>query len=58
MKAKHQRCRFFLDSGIYDALTCFAELEARIARLPINKDKGDALEVFAEAYLATQQVKK
>jgi len=56
MTAKHQRSRFFLDSGIYDGLSCFAELEERIARLPINKDKGDAFEVFAEAYLATQHI--
>jgi len=58
MTAKHQRSRFFLDSGIYDGPDCFAEFEARITRLPVNKDKGDAFEVFAEAYLATQQVKK
>jgi len=56
MTAKHQRSSFFLDSGIYDGLTSFAELEERIARLPINKDKGDAFEVFAEAYLATQHI--
>jgi len=48
MEAKHQRSRFFLDSGIYDGLTSFAELEERIARLSINKDKGDAFEVFAD----------
>ena len=33
----------------------FAELEQRIAALPNDQAKGDAFEVFAEAYLATQR---
>jgi len=56
MAAKHPRSRFFLDSGIYDDLSYFADLEERIACLAISKDKGDAFEVFAEAYLATQNI--
>jgi len=56
MAAKHPHSRFFLDSGIYDGLSCFAELEERIACLAISKDKGDAFEVFAEAYLATRNI--
>jgi superfamily II DNA or RNA helicase len=33
----------------------FDQLERRIAAIPENKGKGDAIEVFAEAYLATQR---
>ncbi|HYT60522.1 MAG TPA: hypothetical protein VEL06_10140 [Haliangiales bacterium] len=33
----------------------FIELEQRIADLPDEKSRGDAFEVFAEAYLATQR---
>ncbi len=47
MAAKHPRSRFFLDSGIYDDLSCFADLEERIACLAVSKVKGDAFEVFA-----------
>jgi len=36
-------------------LTSFAELEQKIATLPDEKTRGDAFEVFAEAYLATQR---
>ena len=34
----------------------FAELEARIAALPTEQARGAALEIFAEACLATQRV--
>lgn len=33
----------------------FAELEKRVAALPDEQSRGDAFEVFAEAYLATQR---
>ena len=36
-------------------MTTFAELEARVAALPNEQSRGDAFEVFAEAYLATQR---
>lgn len=32
-----------------------SEIEARISALPDEKSRGDAFEVFAEAYLATQR---
>jgi hypothetical protein len=41
--------------GLFDSLRNFADLEARIASLPAQ-DRGDAFEVFAEAYLATQKI--
>jgi uncharacterized OsmC-like protein len=35
-------------SRLFDALDEFADLEARIAALPTQRDRGDAFEVFAE----------
>ena len=34
----------------------FVELENRIAALSLEKDRGDAFEVFVEAFLATQPI--
>lgn len=45
-----------MTAGIFTDLNCFKDLEARIVSLSIEKDRGDAFEVFAEAYLATQTV--
>jgi hypothetical protein len=53
---KHRRTRFFVASGLFDGLESFADLEARIAALPTRKVRGDAFEVFAEAYLTTQKI--
>ncbi|NQT37164.1 MAG: Helicase associated domain protein [Planctomycetes bacterium] len=39
--------------GLFDGVTSFADLEDRISDLPTPKERGDAFEVFAEAYLAT-----
>ena len=50
---RHPRARSFLDSALFADVESFAELEDRIANLPDDKAKGDAFEVFAEAYLAT-----
>lgn len=51
----HPRASDFVKSGLYSRLTVFAELESRIVALRDNKAIGDAFEVFAEAYLATQR---
>ncbi len=56
MAARHPRARHFSASGLFSDLGDFAELEARIAALDSNKARGDAFEVFAEAYLATQKI--
>jgi hypothetical protein len=40
---------------LFHDLADFAELERRIADLPDEKSRGDAFEVFAEAYLATER---
>ena len=49
----HPKTREFAKSGLFAGLSSFEELEKRIAAIPENKGKGDAFEVFAEAYLAT-----
>ena len=54
MASKHPRTHFFLSAGLFDDLTSFHDLETRIAALPTTRHRGDAFEVFAEAYLATQ----
>jgi hypothetical protein len=41
----------FVHSQLFAGLTSFAPLETRIAALPEEKARGDAFEVFAEAYL-------
>jgi len=54
-KAKHFKAAAYVHSQLFAGLTSFALLETRIAALPDEKDRGDAFEVFAEAYLATQR---
>jgi len=51
----HPKAREFAKSGLFAGLSSFEKLEKRIAAIPENKGKGDAFEVFAEAYLATQR---
>ena len=56
--ARHSRAHHFSASGLFSGLTSFAELEQRISdRLPTPQERGDAFEVFAEAYLATQPIR-
>mgnify|MGYP003605887940 CR=1 FL=1 len=56
MTSKHSAHSQFLHRGIFDNLSDFAEFEARVSALDSNKDRGDAFEIFAEAYLATQKI--
>lgn len=56
MTNRHPVSRHFLSLGLFDGLNSFAEIEARISALPSNKERGDAFEVFAEAYLVTQKI--
>jgi hypothetical protein len=51
----HPKAKEFTKSGLFAGVKLFADLEKRIAAIPENKWKGDAFEVFAEAYLATQR---
>jgi superfamily II DNA or RNA helicase len=43
-------------TGLFEGLVSFADLERRIEGLGSENDRGDAFEVFAEAYLATQKL--
>jgi superfamily II DNA or RNA helicase len=54
-KALHPKAAAFVSQNLFAGLTSFAELENRIADLPDKRSRGDAFEVFAEAYLATQR---
>jgi superfamily II DNA or RNA helicase len=51
----HPKAKEFAKSGLFAGVKSFEELEKRIAAISENKGKGDAFEVFAEAYLATQR---
>lgn len=42
--------------GFFENLSTFPDLEAKISALSGNKERGDAFEIFAEAYLATQKI--
>ena len=55
IKALHPKAIAFANLKIFDGLNSFAELESRITALPDKQSRGDAFEVFAEAYLATQR---
>lgn len=50
----HPRASALFKSGLFSNLNSFGDLEVRLAPLE-EKTKGDAFEVFAEAYLATQR---
>src|SRR5438477_13153016 len=53
--ARHPKATFFVQRHLFSGLSSFAELEQKIAALPDEKSRGDAFEVFTEAYLATQR---
>lgn len=56
MTPKHIKANHFRESGLFDNLKRFSTLEKRLSELPTEKQRGDAFEVFAEAYLATQTI--
>jgi len=51
----HPKATFFARNGLFQDLESFQELESRISNIQEDKEKGDAFEVFTEAYLATQR---
>jgi len=53
MNFKHKKTHYFLKKKLFFDLTNFEELEQRISSLP-KEERGDAFEVFAEAYFNTQ----
>ena len=52
---KHPKTAKFVGSGLFANLKSFKELEGRISALGDNVQMGDAFEVFAEAFLVTQE---
>lgn len=54
-KAQHPKATSFVRQKLFSDLATFEELEQRVAALPDEQSRGDAFEVFAEAYLATQR---
>ena len=55
MIPKHKKAPYFSSKGLFSSLSSFTELENRISRLPVI-ERGDAFEVFAEAYFNTQML--
>ena len=51
----HLKALTFVRQNLFSGIENFSEFEARVASLPDEKSRGDAFEVFAEAYLATQR---
>ena len=51
----HPKAPFFARNRFFQDLESFQELESRISNIQEDKEKGDAFEVFTEAYLATQR---
>lgn len=54
-RPRHPKARQFAVSGLFSGLRSFGDLEQASSKLPTEKERGDAFEVFAEAYLATQR---
>ena len=52
----HDKVPTYARSGLFKSLGSFGELERRIAQLPSEKQRGDAFEVFVEAYLSTDEM--
>jgi len=55
-KPRHIKTQSFIHKKLFENITGFNELESRISALPTKQERGDAFEVFAEAYLATQAI--
>src|SRR6188768_881954 len=52
----HGKASTYARAGLFRGLGSFDELERRIALLPTEKERGDAFEVFVEAYLSTDEM--
>ena len=55
-RPKHPKAQQFVGQKLFDEISCFRDLETRIEHLPTEQQRGDAFEVFAEAYFATQRI--
>ena len=56
MPAKHIKARYWIATGIFDALPSFTDLEHRIDAITEEKHRGDVFEIFVEGFLATQPI--
>ena len=58
MPSRHSAAHDLISKGVFDDLSSFRVLEDRISALGDENSKavGDALEIFVEAYLATQPI--
>jgi predicted helicase len=56
MNSRHKKAQQFLKQGLFDKINNFADLESRIEQLETKQMRGDAFEVFAQGYLATQKI--
>ncbi len=54
--SRHPHSTRLARQRLFAGVSSFAELETRIAGLPSERERGSALEVFAEAWLATQRI--
>src|SRR6266496_3867860 len=54
----HPKTPRYFQGRLFDGLASFRELEGRRSGLPTKGERGDAFEIFAEAYLATVAVEK
>jgi hypothetical protein len=55
LNAQHPKAASFVRQNLFAGVATFAEFETRVATLADEQARGDAFEVFAEAYLATQR---
>src|SRR5512139_3786727 len=55
-KPRHPKANLYFQRKLFDGISRFAELEHRITGLPTKQERGDAFEVFTEAYLSTQRL--
>ena len=53
---RHHQATTYARSGLFKGLSAFSDLERRIEQLPTEKERGDAFEVFVEAYLSTDEM--
>ena len=56
MNAQHPKAAYWVRNGLFDGLASFAQFEAKINKIPEEKDRGDIFEIFIEGYLATQSI--
>ncbi len=54
MLPRHPKAKQLLESGLFNNLTCFAELEARIQAMATSEEQQEAFALFAEGVLTAR----